>query len=91
MKMLSGTLKETQFHWPEQDESTSLREKASTLISTNEVTYINDTIGLHRIENPSHVDPAVSLHLYCPPIKVCHSYDERTGTSKECQVTFHNN
>lgn len=47
-----------------------------------------DEIGLHRMENPSHTDYAVSLHLYCPPFDKCRSFDERTGKANQCQVTF---
>ena len=43
MKMLSGTLKETQFHWPKEgeEEQTQLQQKAVHNYKTNEVTYIN--------------------------------------------------
>lgn len=50
--------------------------------------YAADTIGLHRVENHTHTDPAISLHLYCPPIEVCQSFEERTGVSHKCRVTF---
>jgi hypothetical protein len=29
-----------------------------------------DTIGLHRMSNNSHMDVAISLHLYSPPYTV---------------------
>ncbi len=48
-----------------------------------------DTVGLHRVENPSHTDTAISLHLYCPPITVCQSFEERTGKAHCCNVTFY--
>lgn len=31
----------------------------------NEVTYISDDIGLHRVHNPSSDQVAVSLHRMC--------------------------
>ena len=94
MKILGGNLKETQFEWPRNgqlgaEEMTPLTEKARQVYSTNDVTYINDTIGLHRVENVSHTDTAVSLHLYSPPITCCQSFDERTGTGHKCKVTFY--
>lgn len=49
----------------------------------------SDDIGLHRVENPSHSDTAVSLHLYFPPIKVCRSFNQQTGESRQCQPTFY--
>ncbi len=48
-----------------------------------------DEIGLHRVENPSHTDQAVTLHLYCPPITTCQSFEARTGRSHSCHVTFY--
>lgn len=50
---------------------------------------ITDSLGLHRIQNISHTDPALSLHIYCPPITTCHTYEQRTGRSHACNVTFY--
>ena len=40
-------------------------------IYEDEVTYMSDELGLHRVENTSHSDKAVSLHLYSPPFNSC--------------------
>ena len=37
----------------------------------DDVSYMSDELGLHRVENTSHSNPAVSLHLYSPPFKSC--------------------
>ena len=47
-----------------------------------------DSLGLHRIENVSHSDAAVSLHLYSPPFDTCDTFDQRTGHSNKVRVTF---
>lgn len=47
-----------------------------------------DSIGLHRIQNISHTDPAISLHLYSPPITTCHTFEQRTGRAHSCTVSF---
>jgi cysteine dioxygenase len=47
-----------------------------------------DEIGLHRIENPSHTDYAVSLHLYSPPFDECKCFDQYTGHVTNAKVTF---
>lgn len=47
-----------------------------------------DSLGLHRVENPSHVDRSVSLHLYSPPFESCQMFDQRTGKKTACKVTF---
>ena len=54
----------------------------------NHCVFLADTLGLHRVENPSHSDTAVTLHLYSPPFSECQSFDERTGNAHKVQVTF---
>lgn len=49
---------------------------------------ISDELGIHRIENPSHTDNAVSLHLYCPPFDECQTFDQFTGHKRSAEVTF---
>lgn len=48
-----------------------------------------DTLGLHRVENPSHSDGAVSLHLYCPPYNTCSIFNQKTGKQSKCTVKFY--
>lgn len=88
VKMLSGTLMETRYEWPEK-EGEQLKVLSRTEYGTNGVSYMNDELGLHRMENPSHSDGAVSLHLYIPPYETCNAFDERTGKKTKCQVTFY--
>ncbi|CAK1549052.1 unnamed protein product [Leptosia nina] len=66
----------------------SMKEIGRTRLEVNDVCYINDALGLHRMENPSYVDGAVSLHLYCPPFNSCRVFDARTGKPTEVKVTF---
>ncbi|APA08223.1 hypothetical protein sscle_03g029930 [Sclerotinia sclerotiorum 1980 UF-70] len=94
MKVLSGTLTETRYTFP----STSIRQSSlssdtqpipapptiikTTTYTTNQVTYMSDNLGLHKISNPSPHSVAVSLHLYTPPNAAregCNIFDERTG------------
>lgn len=63
-------------------------EIGRSTMETNGVCYINDNLGLHRVENPSHTEAAVSLHLYCPPYEECSIFNEKTGRRTKCQVTF---
>lgn len=49
---------------------------------------ISDSLGLHRVENPSHVNPAVSLHVYSPPFDSCSVFNQHTGQKTKCKVTF---
>lgn len=82
MKILRGDLTETRYAFPEDDEG----EGQMTVISEktyreNQVTYMADELGLHRVSNRGS-DFAVSLHLYTPPNVArqgCHIFDEKTG------------
>lgn len=80
MKILKGSLKETLYSTPGADKKPSLVR--STTYKDNEVTYISDQIGLHKIENASETEVSISLHLYTPPHAYNHGfnlYDEDTG------------
>ena len=52
------------------------------------VLFSLDELGIHRMENPSHSNRAVSLHIYCPPFGSCKAFDERTGHANTVKVTF---
>uniref|UniRef100_A0A023FI27 Cysteine dioxygenase n=1 Tax=Amblyomma cajennense TaxID=34607 RepID=A0A023FI27_AMBCJ len=90
MKVLAGTLKEVRFDWPRPQDGVEapMVKKGETELHLNTVAYINDSLGLHRVENPSHCEPAVSLHLYCPPFDECSMFDQRTGHRSKSKVTF---
>ncbi|ETN45792.1 uncharacterized protein HMPREF1541_09625 [Cyphellophora europaea CBS 101466] len=89
MKVLKGTLKETLYDMPLQAEEkdgirTPPQVVKETIYDNNQVTYISDDIGLHKISNPSSTDIAVSLHLYTPPHAAnfgFNLFDETTGKS----------
>ncbi|KAK3855516.1 hypothetical protein Pcinc_038088 [Petrolisthes cinctipes] len=91
MKLLSGSLQEVKFEWPNTEQKKEEQEmvvRERTCLKPNQVCYINDSIGLHRVENVSHSDGAVSMHLYCPPFSSCTVFDQRTGHRMTCPVTF---
>ncbi|KJH42491.1 cysteine dioxygenase type I [Dictyocaulus viviparus] len=89
VKILEGVLVETKYAWPEDSNfEAPLKRLDQNYFEENSVSYMSDKLGLHRMENPSHSDGAVSLHLYIPPYESCNAFDERTGTKTMCQVTF---
>ena len=49
---------------------------------------LTDELGLHRMENPSHSNTCISLHIYCPPFDSCQAFDQRTGRANTVKVTF---
>jgi cysteine dioxygenase len=66
MKILRGTLTETRYAWPtvarNNAQDAPLRTISHKVYAENEVTYMSDKLGLHRIANPSEGEYAVSLH-----------------------------
>ncbi|XP_034397568.1 cysteine dioxygenase type 1 [Cyclopterus lumpus] len=88
MKLLQGQLKETLFHWPESKSQGPMVQKSQRILQENTVAYINDSLGLHRVENGSHTECAVSLHLYSPPFQACQTFDQRTGHKNTVKMTF---
>uniref|UniRef100_H2LE45 Cysteine dioxygenase n=1 Tax=Oryzias latipes TaxID=8090 RepID=H2LE45_ORYLA len=88
MKLLQGQLKETLFHWPDGKSQGDMVTKSQRVLQENKVAYINDSIGLHRVENVSHTECAVSLHLYSPPFETCQTFDQRTGHKNTVKMTF---
>jgi hypothetical protein len=64
MKILKGNLTETRYAFPQQGHNNSLEIISETTHSENEVVYMADELGLHRMSNDGG-DFAVSLH--CKP------------------------
>jgi cysteine dioxygenase len=67
MKVLKGSLTETRFAAPtavqiNQNEPTPMIKMCETTYSENQVTYMADTLGVHRISNSHSTNYAVSLH-----------------------------
>jgi cysteine dioxygenase len=76
-------------------EPAALKIKRDTAYEKDQVTYMSDKLGLHRITNPSDSEIAVSLHLYTvreiPTIAnshvcACESTTNNTQAS-ECEQT----
>lgn len=82
MKLLDGTLTESQYRNPINSEGQAEGPLVQTKVTDYErdqVAYINDSLGLHRVENKSHTKGALSLHLYTPPYSECRMFNEQTG------------
>lgn len=61
MKVLKGTLRETRYQHPAKA-GVGPEVIKTTTYKENEVTYMADELGLHRIANPDPGEIAVSLH-----------------------------
>jgi len=65
MEVLKGTLKETRFSYPP-NSITPPRIIKETIYRKDELTYMSDELGLHKISNPDRENVAVSLHRKYP-------------------------
>ncbi len=79
------------YFWPEEklDSDGLMVEKDRYDVKRNAVTYMSDELGLHRVENPSHSDGAVSLHLYSPPFQSCQVRKICTSLSTKLEFFQH--
>ncbi|KAA8644683.1 putative cysteine dioxygenase Cdo1 [Aspergillus tanneri] len=71
MKILKGSLQETLYAWPDknkinQGEPSPPQIKRVTTYDENQVTYMSDKLGLHKVSNPDPDNFAVSLHRMYP-------------------------
>jgi hypothetical protein len=83
MKILRGNLTETRYAFPEgeEEEGQPMRVTSEKMHKENEVAYMADELGVHRVWNQGS-DFAVSLHLYTPPNVAkagCHIFNPDTG------------
>ena len=69
VKTLRGCIRETQYSVIES--TNEVRKTRNIFCNEGQVTYINDSIGLHKIGNPHRDTGSVSLHIYTPPFSLC--------------------
>ncbi|AUC84076.1 hypothetical protein CW731_01665 [Polaribacter sp. ALD11] len=76
VKVIEGEFKETIY---KQDEVGKLIVFKSTISKPNDITYMKDFMGFHRLENISK-KRSMSLHLYAKPIRKCNVFNEVSKT-----------
>lgn len=91
IKMLKGSLQETLYNMP--NSSNEHKTKQLQVISRkslikDEITYLHDAYGVHAIENLSHTEGAITLHLYIPPFQSSNVYDIYTSKKRSVAMTF---
>ncbi|RHY26392.1 hypothetical protein DYB32_007661 [Aphanomyces invadans] len=77
VRHIQGTLNEVRY-W---NDGEKLVETSNTLI-TSGVSYMDDSLGLHKIGNPSTDVDAITLHLYSPPYNKCRLWFDPADASK---------
>jgi len=72
VKVLKGEFKETIYKL---DSNSKLVNVKSVISKKDDITYMIDFMGFHRLENASS-QRSMSLHLYAKPIRDCQIFDE---------------
>jgi len=84
MYVLQGELEE-QFYKKDNKDNLVLTNAQKLYVSNS--SYINDTVGLHKIKN-SFEGQSLSLHIYAKPILSCSFYDEGDGEFKRKTLSY---
>ncbi|MEM5564034.1 cysteine dioxygenase family protein [Psychroserpens sp. AS72] len=82
--LLEGEMEEIYFTL---DANQYLREVGARNIKPNQLTFMNDKIGFHKLKNSSQ-GASMSLHLYAKPIENCVSFDETSQSFIERELTY---
>ena len=84
IKTIRGCIRETRYEvHPETDE---IRKSQVKFFNEGQVSYMHDSIGLHKIGNPCKDTGSVTLHLYTPPFKSCRVWCENGPFSSAKEV-----
>lgn len=76
VKVIEGEFEETIY---KKDENGDLKLFKTSVSKVNQITYMKDFMGFHRLENISK-KKSISLHLYAKPIRTCNMFDETSKT-----------
>ncbi len=85
---LQGSLIEKRFDSGEDD--SNLKQVEDLKLSPGKLTYMNDRLGYHSIENQSD-QRAMTLHLYASPIKVCQVLNPKNQEFENKLLTYDTN
>ena len=76
VKVIEGEFKETIY---KKDEMGALKLTKTKYSKKNDITYMKDFMGFHRLENSAN-KRSMSLHLYAKPIRSCNVFNEVSKT-----------
>ena len=85
VKVIAGEFKETIFKESDTGEMLAID---SAVAKQNDVTYMVDFLGFHKLENISK-QRSMTLHLYAKPIRNCNLFDENSGEIINKVLKYH--
>jgi cysteine dioxygenase len=54
----------------------TLKETITSVVKPGELSWMHNSIGYHKVGNPSPNDRSSTLHIYSPPYKICKGIKE---------------
>jgi cysteine dioxygenase len=91
-RVMGGSVREVRYTQPPPGAaSPALLLTGELVAATGAVSYMDDSLGLHKVGNPSADVPALTLHLYSPPFSMCRVWpDASDGTrSSHPVITYY--
>lgn len=82
--LLNGAMEEVLYTMNDEHE---LCHESTHSIATNQLTFMNDKIGYHKLKN-TNPGRSMSLHLYAKPIDHCRFFDENSKQFIQKTLTF---
>ncbi|WP_204343824.1 cysteine dioxygenase [Psychroserpens algicola] len=82
--LLEGEIEEVYYAY---DDSSVLRQVNSQKYEANELSFMNDRLGFHKLKNVCK-GKSLSLHLYAKPIDNCVCFDERSQVFNNRELSY---
>jgi cysteine dioxygenase len=91
MRVVMGSVQECRYNKLNSDEE-CLTCVSNDIYTEGQQAFIQDSMGYHKVGNPSHSKPAITLHLYCPPFETCKIWMDPHDSVASCtksNVCYH--
>ena len=82
VKVITGAIQECRYRKVGNDEDAPLHCYQNSIARKGNVTYIDDSQGLHKVGNPTS-EIAITLHLYSPPAQYCKTWSSEISLPEE--------
>lgn len=83
VRQIDGTVKETRYS----GKAGNLKKESVGDLNPGQISYMNDDMGYHKIENDSG-EQAMTLHVYVKPIEACQVLNEESQNFELKQMEY---
>uniref|UniRef100_A0A7S2W5U3 Cysteine dioxygenase n=1 Tax=Eucampia antarctica TaxID=49252 RepID=A0A7S2W5U3_9STRA len=89
MRVCEGSIEE--YRYDKNDSTDVLVCSSHFVYKTGQLAYITDSMGYHKVGNPSKSQAATTMHLYIPPIQKCKIWlnPSEASTPSTSRMCFH--